>query len=549
MPPTDPRLPDPMQAAPLVWVLDDSAGETEAILRALTPICQVVTFTDGAALLEALGQGRTPDVLVLDWYLPGMTGLEVCRFVRQGSTTALLPVLLLTVNTRAADVVEAMAAGANDYVFKPFRPLELQARVTALASHERKRRQQLEDERARRLLAEGTLTEMQAAEERAWRSELRFRLAARATRDAVWEWDPRTGAVDWTSGLHEQFGYASSLIRDTRAWWEERLHPEDRERVVRGLRLAVSSQSHEWQENYRFQRGDGTWAHVVDRCHIVRDTEGIAVQVVGAMQDVTEMQQTESERLRLLAEVHAQADFERQLIGIVSHDLRNPLGAITLAASLLAQTPDADERQQRNVQRIQRAADRATRMIRDLLDFTRARQGRGLPVYPRLMDLHEVVHAALDELQVAWPDRRILSEYTGNGVGQWDPDRVAQVLGNLVGNAMQYSAPDTVVRVVAQGEDSGGVVLEVHNQGLPIPLELKSRIFEPLERGLERPEDRGMRSIGLGLYIVRSIVVAHGGTVDVRSTQDDGTTFTVRLPRQAPVALVPQDDRGDKAAG
>ncbi|MFY2556314.1 ATP-binding protein [Corallococcus terminator] len=536
---------------PRVWVLDDSSVETEAIRRALTPTCQVETFTDGAALLEKLGQehGLLPDVLVLDWYLPGMSGLEVCRFVRSGPTTSLIPVLLLTVNTRADDVVEALDAGANDYVFKPFRPVELEARVLALARLERQRRQLLEDERARRMLAEGTLTEVQAAEERAWRSELRFRLAARATRDAVWEWDPRTDTVDWTSGLHELFGHVSSNIRDTRSWWAERLHPEDRERTVRGLRQAVSSESHEWQDTYRFQRGDGTWAHVVDRCHIVRDSENQAVQVVGAMQDVTEWQQTEAERLRLLSEVHAQADFERQLIGIVSHDLRNPLGAITLAASLLAQRPDADDRQQRNVQRILRAAERATRMIRDLLDFTRARQGRGLPIYPRPMDLHEVVHAALDELQAAWPERRIVSEYEGTGAGAWDPDRVVQVLGNLVGNAMQYSPPDTVVRVIARGEDSG-VVLEVHNKGLPIPGDLQSRIFEPLERGVERPEDRGMRSIGLGLYIVRSIVLAHGGTVEAHSTQEQGTTFTVRLPRQPPVALTAKAEADDdQAAG
>jgi len=517
---------------PRVWVIDDSPVECEAVRQALVTGCHVDTFPDGASLLEALGRGPPPEVLVLDWYLPGMSGLEVCRFVRAAPATALVPVLLLTANTRAEDVEEALAAGADDYVFKPFRPLELSARVRALAARERKRRQQLEDERARRVLAEGTLTEMQAAEERAWRSELRFRLAARATRDAVWEWDPRTGAVDWTSGLHELFGHSPGQTRDNREWWKAQLHPEDRDRVVAGLVAALGSAQNEWQDTYRFRRGDGTWAFVVDRCHIVRDAEDRPVQVVGAMQDVTAQQQAEAERLRLLAEVHAQADFERQLIGIVSHDLRNPLGAITLAVSMLLQKAE-DERQQRHGQRIRRAAERATRMIRDLLDFTRARQGRGLPVYPQRMDLHEVVHTTLDELQAAWPERRIQSHYEGNGAGEWDPDRVAQVLGNLVGNAMQYSPPDTVVRVESRGEEHG-VVLTVHNDGLPIPLELKPRIFEPLERGLERPEDRGGRSIGLGLYIVRSIVVAHGGTVDVQSTTEAGTTFTVRLPRRPP---------------
>lgn len=800
---------DEAQPSPRVWVLDDSPAETEAIRRALEPGCQLETFAEGAELLEALGQKPAPELMVVDWFLPGMNGLEVCRYLRANPATAHLPVLLLTANTRPEDMVEGLTAGANDYVFKPFRPAELSARVHALVRWERLRYRMLEDERARRLLAEGTLSRVQAAEERAWRSELRFRLAARATRDAVWEWDPRTGAVDWTSGVHELFGYATSEVRDTLDWWEERLHPEDRERVARSLKEALAGSVHEWQESYRFQRGDGGWAHVSDRCHIVRDDQDRAVQVVGAMRDVTEHQEAEAARARLLelerrereevdrqrsllatlfeqvpallgvlrapdqryvvanarlrqlfgnrplvgrtvrealpeiegqgllemldtvfatgeafsarempariprsndgtlsegyfdfmyqpmrdeqgrveavilfavevtdtvlarrkeselagalrdseqrlrsalaaanvgtwrvdlatrmdlrdanlnrilglearealfpledffsrihpedrpalreacerairdrgvfeaeyrilrangavrwirdqgqvlvdargepthftgaladitepkrltAEMRARADFERQLIGIVSHDLRNPLSAITLAVSVLLQRGGLDERLQRQVQRIHRAAERATRMIRDLLDFTRARQGGGIPVFPRPCDLHELVHTVVDEVRAASPGRRLqVVEESGSGAGTWDPDRLAQALSNLLGNALQYSPPDTPVRVASRcGEE--GVVLEVHNRGTPIPPEQQPRIFEPLERGVERPEDRGGRSIGLGLYIVRSIVQAHGGAVEVRSTAEDGTTFTVRLPRHAPVA-------------
>jgi signal transduction histidine kinase len=226
--------------------------------------------------------------------------------------------------------------------------------------------------------------------------------------------------------------------------------------------------------------------------------------------------------------------------------LRNPLSAIALAVSVLLQR-GLDARQARHALRIQRSAERATRMIRDLLDFTRARQGAGIPVYPKPVDLHEVVHAVVDEVHAAAPERRIDAEYTGSGAGTWDPDRLAQVLSNLMGNALQYSPPDTGVRVVSRGEESG-VVLEVHNQGAPIPPERQPRIFEPLERGVEQPEDRSGRSIGLGLYIVRSIVHAHGGSVEVRSTAGEGTTFTVRLPRHAPTALVARDTT-DEAAG
>ncbi|WP_238539927.1 ATP-binding protein [Corallococcus macrosporus] len=681
-------MPIPPRVAPsppVVWVLDDSPVETQAMCRALEPHCRVTGYLDGASLLESLTQGPPPEVLVLDWHLPGMSGLEVCRFVRGNPATEHLPVLLITGNTRAEDVVEGLSAGANDYVFKPFRPVELAARVQTLAQWERTRRKTLEEERARRRRLEGTLTEVQAAEERAWRSELRFRLAARATRDAVWEWDPRTGLRDWTNGLQEVFGYAPGTIQDEHRWWEERLHPEDRARVVAGLQATLDGTEHEWQDTYRFQRGDGTWAHVSDRCHIIRDAQDRATQVVGAMQDITERQQAEAARARLLElersareesdrqramlatlfeqvpallgvlsapdqrcvvanarlrqrfgqrqlvghtlrealpelegqnvlelldtvfatgepfsarelpvrlpeesyfdfmyqpmldaggrlaavilfavevtdsvlarrkeselaqQMKARADFERQLIGIVSHDLRNPLGAITLAVSMMLQRGPLDERQERQAQRIRNSADRATRMIRDLLDFTRARQGTGLPVYPQPMDLHEVVRAAMDEVHAGWPDRHLETAFSGDGAGTWDPDRLAQLIGNLVGNALQYSPSGTPVRVTSRGDDDG-VVLEVHNLGPAIPPERQSRIFEPLERATVRPEDQGRRSIGLGLYIVRSIVLAHGGTVEARSSEEEGTTFTVRLPRHAPTSL-PVRPHGDEAAG
>ncbi|HZI16115.1 MAG TPA: response regulator, partial [Myxococcus sp.] len=316
---------------PSVWVLDDSPVETEAIRRALSPTCELTAFQDGAALLEALGQQPLPEVLVLDWFLPGLTGVEVCRFIRASATTEHLPVLLLTTNTGPEDVSEGLAAGANDYVFKPFRPAELAARVMGLARWERSRRQKLEDERARRLLAEGTLTEVQAAEERAWRSELRFRLAARASRDAVWEWDPRTGAVDWTNGLTEVFGYAPADVRGEFGWWEAQLHPEDRERVVRGLQAVVEGAGHEWQDTYRFRRGDGTWAHVADRCHIVRDAAERAVQVVGAMQDITERQQAEAARARLLElerRAYQEADRQRGLLATLFEQVPALLGVL-----------------------------------------------------------------------------------------------------------------------------------------------------------------------------------------------------------------------------
>jgi signal transduction histidine kinase len=406
----------PASFTPHVWLLDDSPTESRLIRETLAATCRISTFTDGATLLELLGHEEAPDVLVADWEMPGLSGIEVCEYLRSNRATEALPILLLTSHQSPEDVARGMEAGANDYVFKPFRPVELAARVHALVRRDLLRKRALSHEQAQRRLAENALEDVQAAE-------------------------------------------------------------AESNRLLGGAR------------------------------------------------------QAQQEAEALAAETRQLAEFERRLIGIVSHDLRNPLSAISLTASAMARQ-GVSERHQRGLQRILLSAERATRMIHDLLDFTRARQGSGLAIHRTASDLHAVVSAIVDEVRDTRPDRTIELSQRGQGTGQWDKDRLEQVVSNLLINALQYSPEGTPVRVETREED-GAMVLEVHNAGAPIPAELLPRIFEPMERGATPAEQAGS-NIGLGLYIVRHLALAHGGTVSVQSTEADGTTFTVRLPRQSP---------------
>ncbi|HZH16635.1 MAG TPA: PAS domain S-box protein [Archangium sp.] len=232
---------------------------------------------------------------------------------------------------------------------------------------------------------------------------------------------------------------------------------------------------------------------------------------------------------RLLRESQEAVRVREDVVAIVSHDLRNPLNAISLASlSLLRHDPLTDA-QSRGLRRIVSAADRAHRMIRDLLDFTQARAGGAIPIHPRPVDLHELTRQVVDEVHLANPGRHISVEARGDGHGDWDEDRLAQVITNLVGNALQHSPEDSPVRVQSRAEESG-VTLGVHNAGPPIPADLLPVIFEPYRRGPAAALGRG--SIGLGLYITRQIVLGHGGHIDVRSSEAEGTSFTVWLPRK-----------------
>jgi signal transduction histidine kinase len=224
------------------------------------------------------------------------------------------------------------------------------------------------------------------------------------------------------------------------------------------------------------------------------------------------------------------AEFEKQLIGIVSHDLRTPVGAISLGAALLAKDATLTERQANLVDRVVSSAGRASRMIADLLDFTAVRLGGGLALTLAPLDLHELARKVIAEVLLAAPlQRHIDLEHTGDASGVWDGDRLSQLITNLIANALHYSPRSSAVRVVTHGE-ADHVTLEVHNGGPPIPESLLPRLFLPMQRGIDEVEP-SRRSVGLGLFIVDEITRAHQGTIDVRSTAEAGTSFSVRLPR------------------
>ena len=235
-----------------------------------------------------------------------------------------------------------------------------------------------------------------------------------------------------------------------------------------------------------------------------------------------------AESARLQAEAKDRALFAEQMIGIVSHDLRNPLSSIQMGAHLLVQS-DPSPTQQRILTRVQRAADRANRLIADLLDFTQARLGKGLAVERVTINLHEVIRQTVEELADVYPARKLEHRCLGEGLCFADANRLAQAVGNLVSNAMVYGSPDKAVTVTSIVEASS-LTIAVHNDGAPIPLHAQARLFQPMTRGANATN--AGRSVGLGLFIVSEIGKSHGGNAHVKSTAEHGTTFGLTLPRQ-----------------
>lgn len=219
-----------------------------------------------------------------------------------------------------------------------------------------------------------------------------------------------------------------------------------------------------------------------------------------------------------------------QFLAILGHDLRNPLAAVVTGATFLTISKNVGDRELKVAARILGSASRMSRMVNDLLDLTRTRLGAGIPIAPKPMDLAQVCAQVILELEAVHPANRLRADFTGNMIGEWDSDRLTQVVANLVGNALEHGTVHGVVSITING-DGEEVVLSVHNDGPCIPEDAIKQIFEPMTRQPAQDSDRNVTGLGLGLYIAREIVTAHGGVICVTSTAQEGTTFTVKLPR------------------
>ncbi|HYH81997.1 MAG TPA: HAMP domain-containing sensor histidine kinase, partial [Longimicrobium sp.] len=227
-------------------------------------------------------------------------------------------------------------------------------------------------------------------------------------------------------------------------------------------------------------------------------------------------------------------DSKEMFLAILGHDMRTPLGAVLTSARFMLDTQELEEPSLTLTSRIASSATRMVHMVGALLDFTRSRLGGGIPIERAAMNMGKAVHDVVDEMAAAHPDRDIDVDARGELQGEWDCARISQALTNLLGNALEHGSPGTVVTVETQG-DEHEVAISVHNRGPVIPSGELNGIFNPM-----KPRDDAHQAaaggpsgnLGLGLYIADRIVNAHNGRIDVASSEEDGTTFTVHLPRR-----------------
>ncbi|AZF05911.1 PAS domain-containing sensor histidine kinase [Pseudomonas sp. R5-89-07] len=242
------------------------------------------------------------------------------------------------------------------------------------------------------------------------------------------------------------------------------------------------------------------------------------------------LHQAQAELNEAYAIAQQRALFAEQMVAIVSHDLKNPLTAIRMASDFLRRG-ERTPKEHQLLGHIGQSSERAQRMIADLLDFTQARVGQGITIRAQPLDLHKVILRAVDELRVAFPKATLVHLADGHGDACLDADRVQQIIGNLVANSVAYGDLQQPITIASRLGTEGSEV-SVHNYGAAIPKALLAGLFEPMTRGTHQGSD--VRSVGLGLYIVRELARVHGGDVAVNSCATHGTTFSVKFKASTP---------------
>ena len=275
----------------------------------------------------------------------------------------------------------------------------------------------------------------------------------------------------------------------------------------------------------RLRCKDGSIRHVLVHSNVLfRD--GKFVHTRCFTRDISDRKRLEDELRQGNEQLGRTVKFAEMFVGMLGHDLRNPLSAITTGASLLVRRAESD-RVAKPATRILNSAARMARMIDQVLDFTRIRLGQGLPLERKRTDLGEVCRIAMEELDGSSRDCAIRLETSGDLVGHWDEDRLTQLLSNLLGNALAHGSPPVSVQV--DGTDPLWVSLQVVNAGA-IAADMLPLVFEPFRSTANRKHERSS-GLGLGLYISQQVAEAHSGTIGVVSSESEGTRFTVRLPR------------------
>jgi two-component system CheB/CheR fusion protein len=363
------------------------------------------------------------------------------------------------------------------------------------------------------------LIQHRKAEEFMLQTGITSRLIMKASQDVIWDWNLLTDEVTWNEGVQSHFGYSSQEVGMKSAWWFARIHPEESERILNGIRGVIDRGEKYWEGQYRFRRRDGKYSQVIDRGYVLHDSCNRPIRMVGAMFDVTALKEAIQTR--------------DELVGVISHELKNPLTAISTSRELIQRllSPMANEEKFKPVftllKRIDISVVRMVRLTTDLLDVTRL-EAEAMPIARETLHLDELIDEVIEILKIQAQEKSLILERvssTESQVVNVDPALITRSLSNFIENAIKFTQPGGVIRITSK-EVGGEVQVSVQDNGPGIREDHLPHIFDRFWQA----KDTAYKGTGLGLSIAKRIVEAHGGRIWVNSRVGQGSSFYFTLP-------------------
>jgi PAS domain S-box-containing protein len=523
-----PESPPPPSAS--ILLVDDHPANVVALEAILAPLGhELCTASSGEEALRQLLR-RDFALILLDVQMAGLDGFQTANLIKQRPRSRYIPIIFITAVGRDANhVFRGYSEGAVDYLVKPFDPDILRSKVQVFVELHLKEEQ---------LKAQARLLREHERDALLRAGEERYRHLLDVMPQSIWAADAQGRITFWNRAAVDYLGQQAGAVTGESLW--SALHPEDRASVREAFEEGFALKE-PFERQIRLRRAtDGTY-----RWHLARvvperrsDGDGAITGWIATASDIDDQKKAE----QVLREaISLREDF----LSVASHELRTPLTSLRLEVENLLRfarrkAGDAGPDVIQRTERIDAQAARLNHLIDELLDVSRIAAGR-LELQIEEVDLVAVVAEVRTRLGDEARRRGCALDVRGleRAVGAWDASRLDQVITNLLSNAIKYGAGKPIEITVDVTGDRA--VLAVHDHGLGIPAEDQDRIFRRFERAAS---SRNYSGIGLGLWIVKQIVEALGGTVRVESRPELGATFTVELPRTRPPAAA----RGTGAA-
>lgn len=375
----------------------------------------------------------------------------------------------------------------------------------------------------------------------------RFNLLAKATQDVIWDWDLEKGTLWWNANFQKQFLYKKEEILPGIDSWANLLHHGDKDRVVNSIHNAIDTGKDLWSEEYRFKKGDGTYAHIFDRGYIIHDGEDKPLRMIGSMLDITLRKKAESEvaeartiaeksaeQLELLVEERTRAlqrsnEDLQQFAHVASHDLKEPVRKIKTFLNLIQSEyghhlPDEG---QKYIVKLHRSADRVKSMIEGVLKYSSLDSLEFKSV--EKINLNIILKDILNDLDLVIQEKEASTEIFDLPTLEGIPTLIYQLFYNLINNALKFSKKDVkpIVKVSAELINNRYARITVEDNGIGFDESQANKIFGTFMRLHSKDMYEGT---GLGLALCKKIVERHGGEIIAKGKNNTGAVFIVTLP-------------------